>query len=97
MYAILLDARIWSPWATRVLERTSDCQSFMERRRLKISCVWIVDFTMKIAVLGATGGTGIQIVKQALAAKHDVIAIVRNPDKLKEIQNSRLTVMPFNI
>jgi uncharacterized protein YbjT (DUF2867 family) len=52
---------------------------------------------MKIAVLGATGGTGTQIVKQALAAKHDVIAIVRNPDKLKEIQSSRLTVMPFII
>lgn len=49
-------------------------------------------FIMKIAVLGATGGTGIQVVKQALAAKHEVIAIVRNPDNLKEIQNSRLTV-----
>ncbi len=50
---------------------------------------------MKIAVLGATGGTGTQVVKQALAAKHDVIAIVRNPQNLKEIQNSRLTVIPF--
>ncbi len=47
---------------------------------------------MKIAVLGATGGTGIQVVKQALAAKHEVIAIVRNPDNLKKIQNNRLTV-----
>jgi putative NADH-flavin reductase len=47
---------------------------------------------MKIAVLGATGGTGIQIIKQALSANHEIIAIVRNPDNLKEIQNSRLTV-----
>ena len=47
---------------------------------------------MKIAVLGATGGTGIQVVKQALAAQHEVIAIVRNPDNLKKIQNNRLTV-----
>ena len=47
---------------------------------------------MKIAVLGATGRTGIQVVKQALAAKHEVIAIVRNPGNLKKIQNSRLTV-----
>ncbi|XP_046630711.1 uncharacterized protein At2g34460, chloroplastic-like [Daphnia pulicaria] len=52
---------------------------------------------MKIAVLGATGGTGTQIVKQALAAKHDVIAIVRNPDKLKEIQSSRLTIVNGDI
>lgn len=48
---------------------------------------------MKIAVLGATGGTGVQIVKQALAGKHEVIAIVRNPDNLKEIQNPRLKVV----
>lgn len=47
---------------------------------------------MKIAVLGATGGTGVQVVKLALAAKHDVTAIVRNPENLKEIQNNRLKV-----
>lgn len=50
---------------------------------------------MKIAVLGATGGTGVQIIKQALAAKHEVIAIVRNPDNLKEIQHPRLKVIYF--
>ncbi|XP_057368583.1 flavin reductase (NADPH)-like [Daphnia carinata] len=52
---------------------------------------------MKIAVLGATGGTGVQIVKQALAGKHDVVAIVRNPDNLKEIQNPRLKVVNGDI
>ena len=48
--------------------------------------------TKKITVLGATGETGIQVVKQALAAKYEVTAIVRNPDKLKGIQKNRLKV-----
>ncbi len=47
---------------------------------------------MKIAVLGATGGTGVQVVIQALAAKHEVTAVVRNPENLKKIKNSRLKV-----
>lgn len=35
---------------------------------------------MKIAVLGATGLTGAQVVEQALANGHSVTALVRNPD-----------------
>ena len=35
---------------------------------------------MKIAVLGATGLTGAQVVEQALANGHTVTALVRNPD-----------------
>jgi len=35
---------------------------------------------MKIVVLGPTGGTGDQIVRQALAAGHDVTAVARRPD-----------------
>lgn len=35
---------------------------------------------MKLAVLGATGLTGAQVVGQALAAGHAVTALVRNPD-----------------
>ena len=34
---------------------------------------------MKIVVIGATGGTGKEVVEQGLAAGHDVTAIVRNP------------------
>jgi len=39
---------------------------------------------MKIAVLGATGPSGIQVVKEALARGHEVTAVVRNPDKVTE-------------
>jgi uncharacterized protein YbjT (DUF2867 family) len=47
---------------------------------------------MKIAVLGATGRTGQVIVEQALAAKHEVTALVRRPEGLS-IRNERLNVI----
>jgi putative NADH-flavin reductase len=37
---------------------------------------------MKIIVFGASGGTGIEMVKLALDAGHDVTAFVRSPEKL---------------
>lgn len=47
---------------------------------------------MKIALLGATGNTGIRFVKEALSVGHDVVAVVRNPDKLKDVKDERLQV-----
>ena len=37
---------------------------------------------MRIAVLGATGQTGVAFCCQALANQHQVVALVRNPDKM---------------
>ena len=37
---------------------------------------------MNITVLGAAGGTGMQVVQQALAAGHSVSALVRSPEKM---------------
>jgi len=38
---------------------------------------------MKVLVIGGTGGTGKQIITQALDKGHEVTAIVRNTDKVK--------------
>jgi putative NADH-flavin reductase len=37
---------------------------------------------MKLTVIAATGGIGRQLLEQAVAAGHDVTAVVRNPSKL---------------
>ncbi len=38
---------------------------------------------MRVLVIGATGGTGRQLVAQALERGHEVTAFVRDPDKLR--------------
>jgi uncharacterized protein YbjT (DUF2867 family) len=47
---------------------------------------------MKIVVLGATGATGKLVVEQALAAGHEVTALVRSPQKVTT-QHPSLTVI----
>jgi len=39
---------------------------------------------MKLVVLGATGGTGLEIVRQSIERGHSVTAFVRNPEGLKQ-------------
>src|SRR2546421_8350647 len=39
---------------------------------------------MKLLLLGATGGTGRQLLSQALQAGHEMTALVRSPEKLDE-------------
>jgi putative NADH-flavin reductase len=41
------------------------------------------DSTMKLLILGATGGIGLELVRQALARGHQVTALVRTPDRLQ--------------
>jgi putative NADH-flavin reductase len=38
---------------------------------------------MRLVILGATGGTGTQVVQQALEAGYDVVPVVRDPAKLQ--------------
>ncbi len=47
---------------------------------------------MKLAVFGATGLTGGLVVERALAAGHQVAAIVRNPDSVR-LKHEQLTVI----
>ena len=42
---------------------------------------------MKLVVLGATGGTGLEVVRQAIDRGHTVTALVRSPDRLKPFQD----------
>jgi putative NADH-flavin reductase len=51
---------------------------------------------MRILIIGATGGTGRQLVSQALEAGHHVTALVRNPSKLN-IDHERLNVVKGNV
>src|SRR5438128_8097276 len=46
---------------------------------------------MKLVVLGATGGTGLEIVRQAIERGHSVTALVRSPERLKPFRD-RITV-----
>ena len=51
---------------------------------------------MKLTVFGATGGTGSEAVGQALDAGHEVLAVVRNPARLR-ISHPNLTVMTADV
>jgi putative NADH-flavin reductase len=51
---------------------------------------------MKVVILGATGGTGRELVKQALELGHDVTGFVRDPSKLKA-EHKRLSVVQGNM
>ncbi|HSU13949.1 SDR family oxidoreductase [Longimicrobium sp.] len=51
---------------------------------------------MNLVVFGASGGTGRELVKQALGHAHTVRAFVRNPDKLKVIHH-RLEVVQGDV
>lgn len=50
---------------------------------------------MQLTIFGATGGTGRQVMEQALAAGHAVTALVRDKSKLA-LQTPNLTVMQGN-
>jgi uncharacterized protein YbjT (DUF2867 family) len=47
---------------------------------------------MKLVVLGATGGTGLEIVRQAIEHGHEVTAFVRSPAPLMPFRD-RITVV----
>lgn len=48
---------------------------------------------MKLLVFGSTGGTGRELVKQALGQGHIVSAYARDPAKIADIQHSSLKVV----
>lgn len=51
---------------------------------------------MRLVVLGATGGTGLALVQQAMERGHSVTALVRSPEKLNRFHD-RITVKRGNL
>jgi putative NADH-flavin reductase len=51
---------------------------------------------MKLTIFGATGGTGVQVLQQALAAGHTVTILARDQAKVTT-QNPHLTVVAGNV
>ena len=51
---------------------------------------------MKILILGSTGDTGQELVKQALSQRHEVTALVRNVSKLR-IHNDKLSIVTGDV
>ena len=51
---------------------------------------------MRVVVFGATGGTGLQLVKQALEAGHQVTALVRPHTKFP-MQHERLRILQGDV
>jgi putative NADH-flavin reductase len=51
---------------------------------------------MKLVVFGATGRTGVPLIKQALDAGHQVVAFVRDPAKMP-VKHDRLTLVQGDV
>ena len=51
---------------------------------------------MKLFVIGATGGTGREIVQQALARGHHVTAFVRSPETVT-LRHERFSILKGNV
>src|SRR6185312_14670787 len=51
---------------------------------------------MKILILGATGGTGIELVRRSLEAGHSVTAFVRKPESLTSFYG-QIKIMAGNL
>jgi putative NADH-flavin reductase len=52
---------------------------------------------MKLTIFAATGGIGRQLLEQAVAAGHDVTAVVRNPSKLSAQVSAQVRVVTADL
>jgi len=62
------------------------------RARFAASSAEVPKRPMRVLVVGATGGTGRQLVAQALERGYEVTALVRNPARLP-VEHARLTIV----
>ncbi|MEP7037968.1 MAG: SDR family oxidoreductase [Acidobacteriota bacterium] len=52
---------------------------------------------MKIAIFGSTGGTGRELVRQALELGHEVTAFARSPEKLDDLKRENLRIVKGDV
>ncbi|WP_040790160.1 NAD(P)-dependent oxidoreductase [Nocardia paucivorans] len=52
---------------------------------------------MRLGVFGATGGTGVQLIRQALDAGHHITAVVRDPAGIADAGHRRLRVVTADV
>ena len=52
---------------------------------------------MKLIIFGSTGGTGRELLKQALDQGHNIVAYARNPAKIDDIKHAGLQVVRGDI
>jgi putative NADH-flavin reductase len=52
---------------------------------------------MKIAIFGSTGGTGRELVRQALEQNHIVTAFARTPSKIGDLRHENLEIVEGNV
>ncbi|KAB2343067.1 NAD(P)-dependent oxidoreductase [Actinomadura rudentiformis] len=52
---------------------------------------------MKLTIFGATGGTGVEVVRQAADAGHEVTAVVRDESRLPATLRERMTVVEADV
>ncbi|MEP6925753.1 MAG: SDR family oxidoreductase [Pyrinomonadaceae bacterium] len=52
---------------------------------------------MKIAIFGATGGTGRELVRQALEQNHEVTVFARTPSKINDLQHENLKIVQGDV
>jgi putative NADH-flavin reductase len=52
---------------------------------------------MKLLIFGASGGTGRELLEQSLDQGHAVTALVRDPDKIKDVSHTKLRVMAGSV
>ena len=52
---------------------------------------------MKILIFGSTGGTGRELLKQALDSGHEVTAFARQPAKLNDISGANLLTIQGDV
>ena len=80
-YALILSALLWRKAPVRRERKQKPAPS---------------DGPMQVLVIGATGGTGRQLVQQALAQGHEVTAFVRDPARL-QIEPANLRVVKGDV